>query len=75
MDSKDLVEDNSSVELPLEVQESLAINPTDPENPDESVSAEFTEILSDIKERKTSCLPKLNSVQKSELLWKAEKES
>ena len=40
MDSEDLVEDNSSV------------NTTDPENPDESVSAEFTEILSDIKERK-----------------------
>ena len=52
MDSEDLVEGNSSVELPLEVQEPLAINPTDPENPDESVSAEFTEILSDIKERK-----------------------
>ena len=48
MDSEDLVEDNSGVEI----QESLAINPTDPENPDESVSAEFTEILSDIKERK-----------------------
>ena len=52
MDSEDLVEDNSSVELPLEVQEPLDINPKDPENPDESVSAEFTEILSDIKERK-----------------------
>ena len=52
MDSEDLVEDNSSVELPLEVQEPLDINPTDPENLDESVSAEFTEILSDIKERK-----------------------
>ena len=52
MDSEDLVEDNSSVELPLEVQEPLAINSTDPENLDESVSAEFTEILSDIKERK-----------------------
>ena len=52
VDSEDLVEDNSNVELPLEVQEPLAINPTDPENPDESVSAEFTEILSDIKERK-----------------------
>ena len=48
MDSEDLVEGNSSVE----VQEPLDINPTDPENPDESVSAEFTEILSDIKERK-----------------------
>ena len=48
MDSEDLVEDNSGVEI----QESLAINPTDPENPDESVSAEYTEILSDIKERK-----------------------
>ena len=52
MDSEDLVEGNSSVELPLEVQEPLDINTTDPENPDESVSAEFTEILSDIKERK-----------------------
>ena len=52
MDSEDLVEDNSNVELPLEVQEPLDINTTDPENPDESVSAEFTEILSDIKERK-----------------------
>ena len=52
MDSEDLVEGNSSVELPLEVQEPLAINSTDPENLDESVSAEFTEILSDIKERK-----------------------
>ena len=52
MDSEDLVEDNSSVELRLEVQEPLDINTTDPENPDESVSAEFTEILSDIKERK-----------------------
>ena len=52
MDSEDLVEGNSSVELPLEVQEPLDINPTDPENPDESVSAEYTEILSDIKERK-----------------------
>ena len=49
MDSEDLVEDNSGG---VEIQESLAINPTDPENPDESVSAEFTEILSDIKERK-----------------------
>ena len=52
MDSEDLFEDNSNVELPMEVQEPLDINPTDPENPDESVSAEFTEILSDIKERK-----------------------
>ena len=52
MDSEDLVEGNSNVELPLEVQEPLDINTTDPENPDESVSAEFTEILSDIKERK-----------------------
>ena len=52
MDSEDLVEGNSSVELTLEVQEPLDINPTDPENLDESVSAEFTEILSDIKERK-----------------------
>ena len=52
MDSEDLVEGNSRVELPMEVQEPLAINPTDLENPDESVSAEFTEILSDIKERK-----------------------
>ena len=52
MDSEDLVEDNSNVEVPLEVQEPLDINPTDPENPDESVSAEYTEILSDIKERK-----------------------
>ena len=52
MDSEDLVEGNSSVELPLEVQEPLDINPTDPENPDESVSAEYPEILSEIKERK-----------------------
>ena len=52
VDSEDLVEGNSNVELPLEVQEPLDINTTDPENPDESVSAEFTEILSDIKERK-----------------------
>ena len=52
MDSEDLVEDNSNVELPMEVQEPLDINTTDPENLDESVSAEFTEILSDIKERK-----------------------
>ena len=52
MDSEGLVEDNSNVEIPLEVHGPLAINTTDPENPDESVSAEFTEILSDIKERK-----------------------
>ena len=52
MDSEDLVEGNSSVELPLEVQELLAINTADPESSDESVSAEYTEILSDIKERK-----------------------
>ena len=46
MESEDLVEDN------VEVQEPLNINPMDPESSDESVSAEFTEILSDIKERK-----------------------
>ena len=45
-------EDNSNVELPLEVQEPLTINPIDPENLDESVSAEYTEILSEIKEKK-----------------------
>ena len=48
MDSEDLFEDNSNVELPMEVQEPLDINPTDPENPD----AEYTEILSEIKEKK-----------------------
>ena len=52
MDSEDLFEDNSNVELPMEVQEPLDINPTDPENPDESMSAEYTEILSEIKEKK-----------------------
>ena len=52
VDSEDLVEGNSNVELLLEAQEPLAINPTDSENLDESVSAEYTEILSDIKERK-----------------------
>ena len=94
VDSEDLVEGNSNVELLLEAQEPLVINPmedpflniravtplgaaptglaqqcprgdfhsppprdshsecNDPEILDKSVSAEYTEILSDIKERK-----------------------